>query len=72
MAEDIIEIEILDDGTIKSTTDPISPANHSSADKFFKLMAELAGGGTVRQRRSHKHAHVHEHTHTHTHQGEGQ
>jgi catabolite regulation protein CreA len=63
MAEDIIEIEILDDGTIKSTTNVVSPANHSSADRFFKLMAELAGGDVERQRRSHKHTHVHEHSH---------
>lgn len=65
MDSDIVNIEILPDGTIKSTTDPISPANHSSADKFFRLMAELAGGEQTRTRRSQRHVHTHEHTHDH-------
>jgi hypothetical protein len=70
MADDVINVTVLADGTIRSVTDPISPANHSSADKFFKLMAELAGGDVEKSRRSHKHTHVHEHLGEHTHERE--
>jgi spore cortex formation protein SpoVR/YcgB (stage V sporulation) len=41
---DIIDIEVLADGTIKFQTDSISQANHLSADEFLKEMAELTGG----------------------------
>jgi hypothetical protein len=59
MARDVIEIEILPDGTIKSTTpDHISPANHNSADRFFKMMAELTGG-QVQKTKKGSHVHVH-------------
>jgi hypothetical protein len=65
MADDVIQIEILADGTIKSTTDPISAANHSNAEKFFKLMRELAGGEQTRARRSQGHTHTHTTQHNH-------
>lgn len=59
---DVVNIEILKDGTIKSTTDPISPGNHQSATEFFRLMRELSGGIPDVQKRSvtHQHVHVHE------------
>lgn len=64
---DSIRIEILADGTIKSTTDPISAPNHQSAEAFMKDLQTLAGGQTTKTAR-HDHAHTHEHgTHTHTH-----
>lgn len=66
MKEDIIEIEILPDGTIKSTTDPISPANHSGAEALFRLIDELTGTKGVRTRRKGKHVHTHTHTHEHS------
>jgi hypothetical protein len=56
---DEIMIEILEDGTIKSTTNPVSAANHQSAEAF---MNELTGGAATRTKRGHRH------THTHTHQ----
>lgn len=62
MADKFI-IEILADGRIKSTTDPISPANHSSASAFFKLMEELTGTPTEKTRRSKTTIHHHEHKH---------
>jgi hypothetical protein len=65
--EDVIQIEVLDDGTIKATTDPISSANHLSADKFFRLLQERAGGATVRNKRSNTHTHVHEGEKEHSH-----
>ena len=63
MQEDILTIEILADGTIKVTTDQISPANHLSADQFLKLISELTGGETTitKNRRAHTHHHEHEH-----------
>ena len=71
-ATDTIAIEILDDGTIKVTTDPISGPNHLNAEQFLRLLAELAGGETTRTRRviaSLAHvlaAHTHDgHTHSH-------
>lgn len=58
MADKII-VEILADGRLKTTTDPISPQNHSSATNFIKLMAELSGGPTEKTRRSKTTIHHH-------------
>lgn len=66
MKNDNIEIEILADGTIKVTTDPISGANHANAEEFLRFMARMAGGETVRVKRTD----VHHHHHDHTHEGE--
>lgn len=51
LKQDNIEIEILPDGTIKFTTDPISLPNHMSAETFLKETARLAGGETKRTKR---------------------
>lgn len=60
--QDTIEIEILEDGTIRSTTDPISGANHANAEQFLKFMATLGGGETTITKRSgHHHGHHHHH-----------
>jgi len=37
---DIINIEVLEDGTIKFETGQISGANHQSADDFFDMIEE--------------------------------
>lgn len=47
MKEDIISVEILPDGTIKTETDGVSMPNHQSAEKFLKEMFRLAGGKTT-------------------------
>ena len=60
---DILTIEILDDGTIKTTTDPISPANHQSAEAFLKGITQLAGGEMTREKRHKHHHHHHHHEH---------
>ncbi len=62
MKEDIIDIEILPDGTIKATTPKISAGNHQSADQFMVNLGRLAGGATTVKRNS-KHTHVHAHDH---------
>lgn len=68
---DTMKIEILADGTIKTTTDPISGPNHQSAERFLKGMADLAGGETTREKRTDVHRHHHHHhgelEHTHEH-----
>jgi hypothetical protein len=66
---DNIEIEILEDGTIKVITDPISGPNHANADEFLKAMGRLAGGETTREKRKdvHHHGHTHDHDHEHQH-----
>jgi hypothetical protein len=68
MREDVIEIEVLEDGTIKVVTDQISPANHLSADNFLKMIEQLAGGETIKQKNRKAYGHVHRHGvvgHTH-------
>ncbi len=64
MKEDTLEIEILDDGTIKVTSPKISAANHMNADQLLGFIAKLAGGETKIEKRI-KSAHTHEHAHTH-------
>ena len=61
---DIIDIEVLEDGTIKFTTDQVSEANHLSADEFLNEVCEAAGGKrTTEQRHGKAKAHVHRHQH---------
>lgn len=68
MQFDELVIEVLADGTIKTTTNPISAANHQTAEGFLKAMAELAGGETKREKRTDRpHTHTHSHGHTHSH-----
>jgi hypothetical protein len=65
MEIDTLTIEILDDGTIKTTSDVVSAANHQSAEQFLKDIARLAGGETTREaRKDVKQGHVHSHEHT--------
>ena len=61
---DDLQIEILPDGTIKTTTPKISAANHQNSAEFLKFLATLTGGATdIKKRGKHEHAHNHEHTH---------
>lgn len=55
---DAIKVEILDDGTIKIETDPISPANHLSAEQLLDAISRLSGG-EVTKTKKHSHGHVH-------------
>ena len=68
MTNDSIQITILQDGTIRVSTDEVGQANHLSAEKFLEAMARLAGGESELQRKGRAHAHTHSHdgiTHTH-------
>lgn len=62
---DTMQIEVLPDGTIKTTTDGVSGANHANAEEFLRFVARMAGGESTRTRRTDVHAHTHSHTHTH-------
>lgn len=65
---DDIQIEILDDGTVKITTDPISAANHVNADAFLAALGKMLGGATeVKSRGKTVNAHSHAGTHAHDH-----
>jgi hypothetical protein len=67
MRLDSLNIEILEDGTIKVSSDRVSQANHMMAEAFLRYISEMAGGGTVRQRKGHHHTHAHEGHHHHDH-----
>jgi hypothetical protein len=56
---DVMEIEILEDGTIKTTTDPISGANHANAEEFLRFVGRMAGGDVKREKRTRTTGHVH-------------
>lgn len=60
---DKLRIEILDDGTIRTTTDNVSAANHANAEAFLRYLAELAGGSTTRTRRAETATQAREHEH---------
>lgn len=65
---DVINITILNDGTIKSETDPISGPNHTNAEGFLATIAKLAGGKIQTQQKGHgHHAHTHSHGKEHKH-----
>jgi len=67
MKEDKMEIEILADGTIKLTSDPISAPNHANAAEFFRTVARMSGGEVKTEKRKDKVHHSHDHEHEHEH-----
>jgi hypothetical protein len=67
MKNDVMEITVLDDGTIKMTTSKVSAPNHSSAAEFFRTVARLSGGEVKTEKRKDR-VHVqHDHDHEHEH-----
>lgn len=63
---DVIEIEVLEDGTIKTSTNKVSMPNHANAEAFLRDMARMAGGEVERKRKT-GHAHHDHHGHEHHH-----
>ena len=63
MAGDTMRIDILEDGTVKVTTDKVSDVNHLSADELLKLMDQLLGGEVTKEKSPHAHTHAHQHDH---------
>lgn len=59
---DSFTVEILADGTIKSTTGAVGAQNHQNAEGFFSMIARLTGGKlSIFRRGDHAHA---KHTHS--------
>lgn len=52
MNSDKLTIEILPDGTLKSSADGISAANHDNAENFLRNIGRLAGGIVKRMLRT--------------------
>jgi len=67
-----INFEILDDGTIKFTTDGIPNEHHEAADEFLDEVEKIMGGARTTKQRRAGHVHAHEkagHEHIHQHRG---
>ena len=54
MPNDTIKVEILEDGRLKITTDPISAANHTTAERLLQAIAQA--GPTTRERKAGTHS----------------
>lgn len=48
---DAITVTVLPDGSVKIETDPISPANHRSADDLVRFLEDALAGDVVRRKR---------------------
>lgn len=68
---DMINFEILEDGTITVKTSDISDGNHMNADALMQCLDELMGGKVdIKQNPDAKakaHAHAHKHGLAHAH-----
>lgn len=63
---DTINVEILEDGTLKIITDQISAPNHAGVEALIRQMVSDAGGESQRIRKGTTTAHTHgEHVHEH-------
>lgn len=63
---DKMEIEVLEDGSIKVSTDRISLPNHGGAEMLIKELVKAAGGEVDRARKSNGTYHSHDgHYHSH-------
>lgn len=64
---DILNLTILEDGTITVRSTDISIGNHMSADALLSQLDTLMGGSVNIKKNpdAHKLAHLHGHTHAH-------
>ena len=68
---DIMNIEILKDGTITVKTGEVSDGNHINADNLMVMLDKLMGGHVdIKENpdelaKAHAHAHKHGHAHAH-------
>lgn len=62
-----IDVEILEDGTVRSETGDMSGVNHKSADDFMKYLATLLGGEVQDTKTKQGHQHTHDHQGRHHH-----
>lgn len=68
---DIINFEILEDGTISMKTDEISLTNHMSADQLLADLEKLTGGNVQFKANPDAKGKAHVHSHNHAHAGHG-
>lgn len=65
MKKDELLIDILPDGSLKISIDPVSAANHGSAERLLKTVIDSLGGDVTTK---HKHGgKMHQHKHGTTH-----
>ena len=68
---DVMNIEILKDGTITVKTGEVSDGNHINADNLMTMLDKLMGGHVdIKENpdelaKAHAHAHKHGHAHAH-------
>ena len=55
---DYIEFEILEDGTIRTENDKISPANHRAADNLNKDLERYLGGAVTVKKKNPTTSHI--------------
>jgi len=67
MSMDIINWEILADGTISLKTPGISKENHISADELLDQLAENMGGAVTIEKLKQGYVPVAQHSHDHVH-----
>ena len=61
MKRDEMLIDILPDGSLKISIDPVSAADHGSAERLLKTVIDSLGGDVTTKHRHGKR--MHEHTH---------
>lgn len=65
---DIINVTILEDGSLKIETDKVSMPNHAGAEALLREVAKAMGGEAKRERKIKVGQIIHEHDgHFHTH-----
>ena len=65
---DEFTIEVMPGGVVKITTNPISAANHTSAENLIRdLEKELGGETQINRNSGRRHVHTHNHQHIHAH-----
>lgn len=63
--QNIFNVEILEDGTIKQTSSEVGDDVHLKAENFLKYVAQMAGGENTRTRRKEGTTELHQHAHEH-------
>lgn len=56
--DDVIEVEVMPDGSLKIVTDSVSAPNHRTADQMLEFLNHLMGGPVEKEKRKPEHHHV--------------
>lgn len=60
---DVMEVTVLSDGSLKIETDAVSAANHTSAEAFLREVTRMMGAPATRTHKRVGAAHIHAHGH---------